>query len=85
MTTKQKRVKERLDKYKSRLELYYKAEEAILDGAQSYSLGSRTLTRADLHEIRMMISNIETEIDSMEAELSGTGRRRCVRVIPRDV
>ena len=79
------RLKERHDKYKARLELYYKAEEAILDGAQHYEIGSRKLTRADLHEIRMMITSIEKEIDAMESELKGGSRRKCVRVIPRDV
>lgn len=79
------RIEERLKIYKERLELYYKAERAILEGAQSYSIGSRHLTRADLAEIRKMISTIEDGVDEMEAELSGGSRRKCVRVIPRDV
>ena len=79
------RLNERLETYKSRLNLYLKAEEAILDGAQSYTLGSRTLTRANLADIRMMISTLEDSIDEMEAELSGGSRRKCVRIIPRDV
>lgn len=79
------RLKERIDKYKARLDLYYKAEEAILDGAQHYEIGSRKLTRADLHEIRMMISSIEKELDSMESEYNNGSRRKCIRVIPRDV
>ena len=45
-------LKEKLERKKKRLEMYYKAEEAILGGAQSYSLGSRNLTRANLSEIR---------------------------------
>ena len=45
----------RLEEYKARLEMYYQAEEAILNGAQSYSLGSRNLTRANLSEVRQMI------------------------------
>lgn len=80
-----KRLKERIDRYKARLELYYKAEEAILDGAQHYEIGTRKLTRADLHEIRMMITKIESELDSMESELKNGSRRKCIRVIPRDV
>lgn len=78
-------IEARLTTYKSRLDLYIKAEAAILDGAQSYSIGSRHLTRADLAEIRKMISTIEDSIDEMEAVLSGGSRRKCVRVIPRDV
>lgn len=79
------RLKERIKKYETRLDLYYKAEEAILDGAQHYEIGSRKLTRADLHEIRMMISNIESELDAMRSELESGSRRKCIRVIPRDV
>lgn len=75
----------RLKTYKDRLELYLKAEQAILEGAQSYTIGSRHLTRADLAEIRKMITTIEKGIDEMEAELAGGGRRKCIRIIPRDV
>lgn len=78
-------IEARLAKYKARLELYYKAEEAILDGAQSYTIGSRHLTRADLAEIRKMMATLENGIDELESELAGNGRRKCIRVIPRDV
>lgn len=77
--------KERLTNYKTRLDLYIKAETAILEGAQSYSIGSRNLTRANLSEIRKMISTLEDAIDELESELSGGSRRKCIRVIPRDV
>ena len=80
-----KRLKERIDKYETRLNLYYKAEEAILDGAQHYEIGSRKLTRADLSEIRKMITTLESELDAMKSEYNGGSRRRCIRVIPRDV
>ena len=75
----------RLNTYKTRLDLYIKAEAAILEGAQSYTIGSRHLTRADLAEIRKMINTLEDGIDEMTSALSGGGRRKCVRVIPRDV
>lgn len=78
-------IETRLNTYKQRLDLYLKAEMAILEGAQSYTIGSRHLTRADLAEIRKMITTLESGIDSLEAELAGGGRRKCVRVIPRDV
>lgn len=80
-----KRLKERIEKYQKRLDLYYKAEEAILDGAQHYEIGSRKLTRADLAEIRKMITELENNLDEMEKELNSGYRRKCVRVIPRDV
>lgn len=76
---------ERLKLYKERYSHYIKAETAILEGAQSYTIGSRTLTRADLAEIRKMITTLEAGIDELEAEVSGGSRRKCIRVIPRDV
>lgn len=82
---KNEKIKSRLETYKERLKLYIKAEAAILDGAQSYSIGSRHLTRADLAEIRKMISTLEDGIDELESELSYGSRRKCIRVIPRDV
>lgn len=78
-------VEARLKNYTERLELYYKAEAAILEGAQSYSIGSRHLTRAELAEIRKMITTLEDGVDELTAALSGGSRRKCVRVIPRDV
>lgn len=78
-------IEERLNGYKTRYDLYIKAEAAILEGAQSYSIGSRHLTRADLAEIRKMITTLEEGIEELELLLSGNGRRKCVRVIPRDV
>ncbi len=41
---------------KNRLKLYYEAEEKVLN-SQSYTLGSKTLTRADLTSIQNMIKN----------------------------
>lgn len=76
---------ERLNKDKARLELYFAAEEAILSGAQHYQIGSRSLTRADLSEIRKMIDNLTDSIDELESELAGYGRRRAMRGLPRDV
>ena len=78
-------IETRLNSYKTRLDLYIKAEAAILEGAQSYSIGSRNLTRADLAEIRKMITTLEKGVDELEAALAGNGRRKAVRIIPRDV
>lgn len=78
-------IEKRLKTYKTRLDLYYKAEAAILEGAQSYTIGSRHLTRADLAEIRKMISTLEDGVDELESQVSGGSRRKCIRVIPRDI
>ena len=40
-----------------RLKAYYEAEQAVLSG-QSYTIGNRTLTRANLSEIRRAIDDL---------------------------
>lgn len=70
----------KLERAKKRLEMYYEAEESILSGAQSYSLGTRTLTRANLSEIRAAIRQLEQEVSSLEAKSA----RRAVAAVPRD-
>lgn len=65
------------------------AISAILNGAQSYTIGSRSLSRADLKslldwrdELYAQVIQEETELDAIT---SGTGgRRKSVGVIPRD-
>ena len=66
---------------KNRLKLYYEAEEKVLN-SQSYTLGSKTLTRADLTSIQSMIKKLEGEIASLEQY--GTMKRRSVRIVPVD-
>ena len=66
---------------KIRLNLYYEAEEKVLN-SQSYTLGSKTLTRADLTSIQNMIKKLEGEIASLEQY--GTMKRRSVRIVPVD-
>lgn len=74
-------MKEILMKKKARLKLYYEAEEKILN-SQSYTLGSRTLTRADLAAVQNMIRKLESEVSTLESR--GTTKRRSARIIPLD-
>lgn len=74
--------KERLERYKRQREAYIKAEEKILSGAQSYTIGSRTVTRANLSEITKMITHLDNQIDRLE---STGGKRASYRIIPRDI
>jgi len=71
---------ERLEKLKERLNAYYEAEMAVLSG-QEYNMGSITLKRADLGQIRRTIDELERKID----ELQMGGKRKTFRVIPRDL
>lgn len=74
----------RLDRLKQRLEMYYQAEEAILGGAQSYQIGTKQLTRANLSHIKEMIEYLEREVAAQASKEAGKGRNRMIGVIPRD-
>ena len=71
---------ERIERLQRRLDLYYKAEEAILTG-QEYSIGTKKLRRADLAEVQNMIKTLEIEIKSLQAG----GKNRALRGIPLDI
>ncbi len=71
---------EALDRARRRLELYYKAEEAILTG-QEYTIGSKKLRRADLSDVQAMISKLEKDVKA----LNSGGKNRAVRAVPLDI
>lgn len=77
-------VSDRLAKVKSRLAVYYAAEIAIL-GGQEYRIGTRSLARADLAEVREAISDLEAVEDELNLQVAGRGRRWAGRIIPRDL
>lgn len=68
-----------LERARLHLEAWLDAELAVSTG-QSYSVGTRQLTRANLAEIRKQITYWRNEITL----LSGT-RRRARRYVPRDL
>lgn len=62
-----------------------KAYLALVDGqVQSYTIGSRNLTRFDLTKLKDEITAMEKELDALEALANGGNRRKAVGVIPRD-
>ncbi len=71
---------EKLEQTQERLALYLQAERAILAGAQSYSIGNRTLTRADLRVIRDQIQRLNSDC----MQLARGAGIRVQRVVPRD-
>jgi len=77
-------VNERLAKARERLNAYYEAELAVLSG-QSYTIGSRSITRANLSEIRNAIKELEQQVRELETIASGGGHRRAYRITPRDL
>lgn len=71
---------DQLRRAEKRLELYYKAEEAILTG-QEYTLGTKRLRRADLEDVQAMILKLEAQVKSLK---SG-GKNRALRGVPLDI
>ncbi|PAQ15060.1 hypothetical protein CD798_08435 [Bacillaceae bacterium SAOS 7] len=69
-----------LERAKQHLEAWLDAELAVSTG-QSYAIGSRQLTRANISEIRKQIAFWRNEVSS----LNGTSRRRVMRYVPRDL
>lgn len=74
----------RLDMAKERLQAYYQAELAVLSG-QEYRIGTRTLRRADLSEIRKAISELERQVKQLENQAAGNRSDRARRVVIRDL
>lgn len=56
-----------------RLDLYLEAEAKIVGGAQSYQVAGRSLTYADLSEIRKTIRDLQKQL-SEETGLRGRAR-----------
>lgn len=73
--------KGRLERYRKRLAIYYEAEEAVLLN-QEYTIGTKSLKRADLSTIRAAIKDLEGQIEALEA--SG-GKSKAFRFLPRDI
>ena len=71
--------------HKSAKQKLQQAYLAIAEGGvQSYSIGSRSLTKHDLEKIRSEIAGHDKAIAELTAALNGRGRRRAVGIVPRD-
>ncbi len=80
-------IYQKIEEVKERLSAYRKREaEMLAGGVQSYTIGSRSLTRynTDLAQIRSAIKELEEELAGLEAEAAGGSRRKAVGVVPRD-
>jgi hypothetical protein len=66
---------------------YYAWLEAELEltSHQSYTIGTRSLTKANLSEVRKQIQFWADEIAKIENAETGKGRNRVVRAVPRDL
>lgn len=59
--------------------------ELELTTHQSYKIGSRSLTKADLGEIRKQIEFWQNRVAQLENAEKRGGRNRVVRGVPRDL
>ncbi len=59
--------------------------ELVLTTAQSYTLRNRTLTRANLTEVRNSIKFWNDKVNELENIKNTGGRNRIRRVVPRDL
>ncbi len=62
--------------------IYLEAEEKIVSGAQSYQIGNRALTRANLSEIIAQREKWGNLIDRLSCNKNGGAR--VTQVVPRD-
>lgn len=67
-----------------RLQIWLDAEVAIATG-QSYSIDNRRLDRANLAQVREQIKFWQNEMAKAQAAANGRGRRRTIRIVPRDL
>lgn len=78
-------LKKRLEIKNRQLENAYTAYTELLEGGvQSYSIGTRNLTKLDLPELEKSIKNLENEIEILEGQINGRKPRKAFGVIPRD-
>ncbi|MDE5696494.1 MAG: hypothetical protein K2I96_03635 [Lachnospiraceae bacterium] len=77
----------RLEKVNERLDSYYAKEKEMLaaDGIQSYTIGSRTVSRYQYSSnIKEQIGKLEDERDELENLLNGISPRKAMAAVPRD-
>ena len=72
------------DLCRKKLNTWLAAEEAIATG-QSYQIGTRMLTRADLKQVREQLEYWGGKLAEAEAEEKQGGRNRAYRALIRDV
>lgn len=73
-----------LEVAQKKLNLWLEAQDIIATG-QSYTIGSRTMTRANLTEVRNMIEYWNDWVTKLENAKKTGGRNRVQRVVPRDL
>lgn len=70
-----------IDEAREMLQMWLDAEKAVATG-QSYKIGSRSLTRANLSDIAKRITYWKNEVAKLESGRTGA---RVLRAVPRDL
>ena len=73
-----------LETAQKHLDAWLEAEMQVTN-AQSYTIGSRTLTKANLTEIRNAIEYWQQKVTILENLKENNGRSRVKRFVPRDL
>lgn len=73
-----------LETAKKHLEMWLEAESEVAIN-QSYTIGGKSFTRANLGEIRKRIEYWSNKVQSVENIAKRKGRNRVYRVVPRDL
>lgn len=73
-----------LETAQAHLDAWIEAELSVVNG-QSYTIGTRTLQRANLSEIRNQITYWNGMVSKLTNIANGKGRNRVIRVVPRDL
>lgn len=73
-----------LETAQKHLDAWLEAELTVTTG-QSYTIGSRVLTRANLTEIRNAIDYWNKKVIALDNTAKAGGRNRVRRVVPRDL
>lgn len=73
-----------LETAQKHLDAWLEAELTVTTG-QSYTIGSRVLTRANLTEIRNAIDYWNKKVIALDNVAKAGGRNRVRRVVPRDL
>lgn len=73
-----------LSEAREHLKIWLEAEAAIAT-SQSYTIGTRSLTRASLKEVREQIKFWQNKVTELEGAAAKKGRNRIYRAVPRDL
>ncbi len=77
-------IDEDIKKARKHLKIWEEAEIEVAT-SQSYTIGSRTMTKANLSEIREQIKYYESKLAKLLNIKKRGGRNRVLQVIPRDL